>query len=43
MGHPRFSTHKICERGKLIYEQKLRPLLDIPENYRKILIIWQMY
>ena len=39
MGHPRFTTHEICERGRRIYAEKLRASLDTPENRRKVLMI----
>ena len=39
MGHPRFTTHEICERGEQIYQEKLRAKLDTPENYRKVVYI----
>jgi hypothetical protein len=39
LGHPRYSTHEIVERGKAIYEQQLRSKLDTEENTGKFLII----
>ena len=39
MGHPRYTTHEICERGEQIYQEKLRAKLDTPENYRKVVVL----
>ena len=39
VGHPRFSSHEIVERGKAIYEQQIRPTVDTEANAGKFLII----
>jgi hypothetical protein len=39
LGHPRYSTHEIVERGKAIYEQQIRPHVNTEENLGKFLIV----
>jgi hypothetical protein len=39
LGHPRFTTHEIVERGKAIYEQQIRQKVGTEENKGKFLII----
>ncbi len=39
LGHPRFSTHEIVERGKAIYEQQIRAKVGTEANRGKFLII----
>ena len=38
MGHPRYSTDDIVERGKKIYEEHLKEKLE-PQNIGKFLVI----
>jgi hypothetical protein len=39
MGHPRFAKEEIARRGQEIYDQTLRPCLETPENFGKILVV----
>jgi hypothetical protein len=39
MGHPRFSTHEIVERGRALYDQQIRQQVGKEENIGKYLII----
>jgi hypothetical protein len=39
MGHPRFSGEEISQRGKQIYEQKIRQTVETEENVGKIISI----
>jgi hypothetical protein len=39
MGHPRFSGEEIERRGKALYEQRIRALVETEENIGKICAI----
>jgi hypothetical protein len=39
MAHARFSGEEIARRGKELYEQRLRPLIETEENIGKIVSI----
>lgn len=38
MSHPHYSTHEIVERGKALYEQRIRPVVEA-ENSGKFLVM----
>jgi hypothetical protein len=39
MGHPRYASKEIAQRGKEIYEQNIRPYVESEENRGKFLIV----
>ncbi|HLJ54594.1 MAG TPA: hypothetical protein VKT77_06095 [Chthonomonadaceae bacterium] len=39
MPHPRYSSKEITRRGKELYEQRIRPLVETEENVGKIVSI----
>jgi hypothetical protein len=39
MGHPRYESREIARRGKEIYEQTIRPRVELDENIGKFLIV----
>jgi hypothetical protein len=39
MGHPRYSTDEICERGEYLYQSRIRPLIDDETNLGRMLVI----
>jgi hypothetical protein len=39
MPHPRFSGEEIARRGKALYEQNVRNLVETPDNIGKIVSI----
>ena len=39
MGHPRFSSAEIMRRGKQLYEERIRDLVETDENIGKQIVI----
>ena len=39
MGHPRYSSEEIGQRGRTLYEQKIRPLVETEPNIGKVISI----
>ncbi len=39
MPHPRYSGAEITRRGRDIYERRVRPLVEVPENIGRIVSI----
>jgi hypothetical protein len=39
MGHPRFSTEEIVQRGQELYDQQIRDQVEKAENIGKILVV----
>jgi hypothetical protein len=39
MGHPRFSSEEIAQRGKELYQKSIRPKVETEENLGKIISI----
>lgn len=38
MGHPRYSTHEICTRGRDIYEQRIRTKVEPRLNGKHLIL-----
>ncbi len=39
MGHPRFETEEIANRGQELYDQQIRPKVEMESNIGKILVV----